>query len=171
MNNKKFVLMSCCAPCSAAAIKQLQKLGANFVVLFYNPNIFPHEEYKRRLDEQIKLCDKLGVKYAAPDYDHDAWLQCIKGLEGESEQGRRCAECFKMRLAWGAKWAYKNGYNAITSVFGSSPYKNQIQVDEAASGLPIKYIDCNFSFEPEPNSYRQKYCGCEFSETYDDKKA
>ena len=174
MPQEKLVLMSCCAPCSVAAIKQLIKWGGDFIVLFYNPNIFPRGEYDRRLAEQIKFCEKMGVKYAVGDYNHDDWLSCIKGFEESPEmyedlgsehplRGERCFRCFEMRFKWGAKWAAKNGYNFITSVFGVSYYKSQIQVDEAANGLPIQYVDCNFGYAPEPGMYRQKYCGCPFS--------
>jgi predicted adenine nucleotide alpha hydrolase (AANH) superfamily ATPase len=104
----------------------------DFIVLFYNPNIFPESEYQKRLAEQIKLCESLGVKYHIGEYNHDEWLQCVSGLENKPERGRRCTQCFKMRLAFGAQWARENGYNAITSVFGVSKHKDQAQVDSAA---------------------------------------
>jgi predicted adenine nucleotide alpha hydrolase (AANH) superfamily ATPase len=167
MENSKIVLLSCCAPCSAAAIKRLKSEGADFVVLFYNPNIFPRAEYDKRLAEQIKLCEKLGAKYAVGDWNHDRWLSCVRGLETEPERGKRCAECFRMRLAFGADWARKNGYDKIASVFGASKHKDQNQVDEAARDIDI-YVPTKFDFAPEPDTYRQKYCGCEFSENYHD---
>ena len=132
----RLVLMSCCAPCSAGAIRQLKSEAADFIVLFYNPNIFPKSEYQKRLAEQIKYCEKLGVKYAVGEYDHDNWLKCVAtGRENEPERGRRCAECFKHRFAFGAKWAKENGYNAIASVFGVSKHKSQEQVDEAGTSV------------------------------------
>jgi len=164
-NNLRLVLMSCCAPCSAGAIKQLltqlqsskckvQSSNNNetknnctlhfelctlddVVVLFYNPNISPESEYQKRLAEQIKLCESQGVKYIIGEYDHDKWLACVKGLEDEPEQGRRCAECFKMRIAWGADWAREHGYNALATVFGVSKWKDQKQVDDIAAQVEI----------------------------------
>jgi predicted adenine nucleotide alpha hydrolase (AANH) superfamily ATPase len=159
--------MSCCAPCSAAAIKKLRAEGADFAVLFYNPNIFPRDEYDRRLAEQIKFCKYLGVKCFVGEYDHDAWLACVKGLEMEPERGRRCAECFRHRFQFGAKWAAEHGYDVMTSVFGVSPHKDQAQVDAAAKNsqftmhnAQLKYIPFDFAYEPEAGMYRQKYCGC-----------
>jgi len=152
----------------------LQGEGRDFVVLFYNPNIFPRAEYDRRLAEQIKLCERLGVQYAysAAGHDHGAWLKEIAGLEDAPERGARCEKCFAMRLAHGAKWAWENGYGQIASVFGVSPHKDNAQVLRAAKSAipPIgkhgkaipEYIDFDFSYAPEPNMYRQKYCGCEF---------
>jgi predicted adenine nucleotide alpha hydrolase (AANH) superfamily ATPase len=159
------VLMSCCAPCSAAAIRRLKEEGADFAVLFYNPNIFPRAEYDKRLSEQINFCKKLNVKFAAADWDHELWLSCVHGLEKEPERGRRCAECFKMRAKFGAKWAKDFGYDKITSCFGAAKYKNRSQVDAAFEGTP--YIKMDFDYDPGPDMYRQKYCGCEFSRGYE----
>jgi predicted adenine nucleotide alpha hydrolase (AANH) superfamily ATPase len=173
--------MSCCAPCSAGAILQLKEQGSDFCVLFYNPNIFPESEYQKRLAEQIKLCESLGVKYTvagADDYNvqHAEWLNCVRGLESDPERGARCAQCFKHRFAFGAKWARDHGYNAITSVFGVSKHKDQAQVDAAAIAIagayenaPLQYIpikwdeNLRIAENKKQNFYRQKYCGCEYS--------
>lgn len=171
MNQKdKIVLMSCCAPCACGAILQLKEQGADFIVLFYNPNIFPDTEYQKRLNEQIKYCESIGVKYHVGDYNHDEWLKCVCGLESEPERGKRCKECFKMRFVWGARWAADNGYNKIMSVFGVSKHKDQSQVDAAASELGLEYVPFNWDerlrqkINHESDFYRQKYCGCEFSQ-------
>ena len=170
----KLVLMSCCAPCSAGAIKQLAE-GAisgveDFIVLFFNPNIFPAAEYDKRLYEQIKYCEKLGVKYAIGEYNHDEWRNAIKGLESEPECGSRCSKCFQFRFEYAKKWAQERGYDAITSVFGVSRHKDQSQVDRAGtSALGTQYIPINWDealrqkIGHEFNFYRQNYCGCEFS--------
>jgi predicted adenine nucleotide alpha hydrolase (AANH) superfamily ATPase len=169
MKDGKIVLMSCCAPCSAAAIKKLKAEGRDFVVLFYNPNIFPRAEYDRRLDGQIKLCEKYGVEYKVGDYDHDAWLAAAKGLENEPERGARCEKCFAMRLKYGAEWTRRNGFGIMASVFGASKHKDNAQVLRAARSVTSdgreqpEYVDFGFEYAPEPEMYRQKYCGCEFS--------
>ena len=176
MENKiKLVLMSCCAPCSAGAIKQLadkQIPGIDdFIVLFFNPNIYPDTEYQKRLAEQIKYCESLGVKYAVGNYDHDAWLMAVRGLENEPERGARCSKCFAYRFCFAREFAIKNGFNAIASVFGVSRFKDQNQVDAAAESVcgEIKYIpvkwneDLRIQINRATDFYRQKYCGCEFS--------
>lgn len=175
MNATKLVLLSCCAPCSAGAIKQLAD-GAvpcvsEFIVLFYNPNIFSESEYTKRMHEQIKYCEKLGVKYAVLEYDHDAWRECVRGFETAPERGARCALCFEYRFRRAVRFARENGYNAIASVLGVSRHKDQSQVDYAATlacddieYLPIKW-DENLRIQINRTSdfYRQNYCGCEFS--------
>ena len=162
----------CCAPCSAGAILQLKNDGADFCVLFYNPNIYPFSEYQKRLDEQIKYCESIGVKYVVGDWAHDEWLGCVKGLESEPERGSRCSECFKHRFVFGIKWAIDNGYNAIASVFGVSKHKSAEQVDKAAKdlmNLNIVYLPTKWDeglrqeINKKTGFYRQNYCGCEFS--------
>ncbi|MCL2369486.1 MAG: epoxyqueuosine reductase QueH, partial [Alphaproteobacteria bacterium] len=74
----KLVLLSCCAPCSADMIYQLCNDGTEFVVLFYNPNIYPESEYILRRDSQIKLCNELGVKCVVLDGSYDGWLDDVK---------------------------------------------------------------------------------------------
>jgi len=171
----KLVLMSCCAPCSAGAIKQLVDGDIpdidDFIVLFYNPNIFPNDEYTRRLNEQVKYCESLGAKYAIGNYNHDDWRAAVSGLEKEPERGLRCSKCFAFRFAYAREFAIQHGYNAIASVFGVSRFKDQNQVDAAARGacfgiqyIPVKWDeDLRVSINRATDFYRQKYCGCEFS--------
>ena len=170
----KLVLLSCCAPCSAGAIAQLAD-GipgvSDFIVLFYNPNIYPESEYTRRMQEQIKYCGRLGVKYAVLEYDHDAWRDAVRGFETAPERGARCSLCFEYRFRRAVKFAHENGYDAIASVFGVSRHKDQSQVDNVAMGactgvsyLPIKWDEnLRVQINRESDFYRQNYCGCEFS--------
>jgi predicted adenine nucleotide alpha hydrolase (AANH) superfamily ATPase len=167
----KLVLVSCCAPCSCGAIAQLKGQGADFVVLFFNPNIYPETEYQKRLGEQIKYCESMGVKYHIGIYDHDAWLCDVAGLESKPERGGRCAACFKHRFKYAQKFARENGYNAIASVLGVSRHKSQEQVDACADETltEIKYIPLEWDnalrneINQKSDFYRQNYCGCEFS--------
>lgn len=175
MPGKKLILMSCCAPCSCGAIKQLANGEIDciddFIVMFFNPNIFPESEYEKRLDEQIKYCEKLGVKYVIGDYNHDDWREHVRGLETEPERGARCSKCFAYRFCYAAQYAKKHGYNAIASVFGVSRHKSQHQVDNSAQQscgkieyLPIKWNEqLRQEINHESEFYRQNYCGCEFS--------
>lgn len=176
MTNKiKLILMSCCAPCSCGAIQQLVdgKIPGidDFIVMFFNPNIYPFDEYQKRLNEQIKYCEKVGAKYIIGDYNHDKWCEHIKGFENEPERGLRCTRCFAYRFCYAHEYAKKHGFNAIASVFGVSRFKSQPQVDSAAEQscddikyLPIKWDETlRNQINRESDFYRQKYCGCEFS--------
>lgn len=175
MSDNRLILLSCCAPCSCGAIKQLVDCEIpgidDFIVMFFNPNIFPESEYQKRLNEQIKYCEKLGVKYVVGDYNHDDWRNAVCGLENEPERGARCSKCFAYRFCYAREYAKKHGFNAIASVFGVSRFKSQSQVDSAAgeSCGDIKYLPIKWNEElrnqinRESDFYRQNYCGCEFS--------
>lgn len=175
MDKVKLVLVSCCAPCSAGAILQLVRGDFpnidDFVVLFYNPNIYPDAEYQNRLGEQIKYCESLGVKYHVGSYDHNAWLKDVRGHEDQPERGTRCAQCFRHRFRYAQDWAIQNGYNAIASVLGVSRHKDQAQVDACATDVlsEIKYLSLQWDDalrvlkNRESDFYRQNYCGCEYS--------
>lgn len=175
MSGHKLILMSCCAPCSCGAIRQLANHEIpdidDFIVMFFNPNIFPETEYEKRLNEQIKYCEKLGVKYVIGPYNHNDWKNQIKGLENEPERGTRCRKCFLYRFNFARQYALQNGFDYIASVFGVSRHKNQNQVDEAgieACGkimyLPVKWNEqLRQDINHESDFYRQNYCGCEFS--------
>ena len=176
MTNKvRLILMSCCAPCSCGAIKQLVNDEIpgieDFIVMFFNPNIFPESEYQKRLSEQIKYCESMGVKYVVGEYNHDDWKKAVYGLENEPERGARCSKCFAFRFCWAREYAKKHGFNAIASVFGVSKHKDQSQVDCAGvkSCDDIKYLPImwNEKLRQEINRqsefYRQNYCGCEYS--------
>lgn len=175
MSGNRLILMSCCAPCSCGAIQQLLNGEIegidDFIVMFFNPNIFPEFEYQKRLAEQIKYCEKMGVKYVVGDYNHDDWQQHIRGLENEPERGARCSKCFAYRFCYAREYAKKHGFNTIASVFGVSRHKDQNQVDMAGQEscgeikyLPIKWNEnLRTQINRESDFYRQNYCGCEFS--------
>ena len=73
---KKILLHSCCAPCSSHVITYLAPYF-NITVLYYNPNIYPKEEYEKRKQEQIKLINELNtpnkLDYLDCDYDNDVY--------------------------------------------------------------------------------------------------
>lgn len=111
MDKYRLVLLSCCTPCSCGAIQQLSnceiKEISEFIVMFFNPNIFPKSEYIKRLEEQLKYCKKLGVKTVIFEYNHKDWLEYIKGFEKEPEKGKRCSKCFEYRFKFAEEWAIK----------------------------------------------------------------
>lgn len=180
--NKKTLLVSCCAPCSCAAIEKLVLGGENFGVLFYNPNIFAHDEYLRRLEENKKFCAELGVEFIELEYNHDAWLAAVKSLESEPDRGKRCSVCFAFRFKRAVEWGAENGYTHFSSVLGVSRYKDIEQVHAAALAAaapeqcakPITYDNANYrlggleerrrALIKQKNMYNQEYCGCEFSQ-------
>ena len=174
----KILLHACCAPCSAPILEKLMNDGIKPAIFYYNPNIFPKEEYEIRRSECEKYSQKLGIEMIEGEYNHNEWLKEISGLENEPERGGRCLKCFKMRLKKTAQTASERGFDTIASTLSSSRWKRLDQIDEAGefavSGLEnVSYLAKNWrkgglqqrrnELLKENGFYNQLYCGCEFS--------
>ena len=105
--------------------------GITPVIYYCNPNIYPLEEYNIRKDECTRYAQSLGLEIIDADYDHEAWLCHIKGMEQEPERGGRCLRCFKMRLLDTARYAQEKGIKVITTTLASSRWKSLEQINEA----------------------------------------
>lgn len=176
----KLLLHSCCAPCSSAVISLLSDYF-KITVFYYNPNIDTYDEYNKRKKEQIKFINefpaKNKVEFKDCDYDQEAFLKSVKGLENEPERGSRCPVCFKLRLFKTAQEAVKDSFDYFATTLTVSPYKNSKQINEIGlfleKQLNIKYLVSDFKkhdgykksieYSKEYNLYRQNYCGCKFS--------
>lgn len=131
LGETKVLLHTCCAPCSSAIIECLMKHGVTPVIYYCNPNIYPREEYEIRKNECTRYAESLGLEIIDADYDHENWLECVKGLENEPERGGRCLKCFKLRLLRTAEYAAAHGIRVITSTLASSRWKSLDQINEA----------------------------------------
>lgn len=179
---KDILLHACCAPCSGAVLECLLANGKRPTVFFSNSNIYPRAEYDLRLGELRRYADALGVELVADEYDHDAWLEAVRGLEREPERGARCAACFRFRLERAAKYAAARGLPVLATTLASSRWKDLDQVNEAgttacsvtgAAGLPVVFWAENWrkgglqerrnEVIREQGFYNQTWCGCEFS--------
>lgn len=174
----KVLLHVCCAPCSCAILEGMQASGLDVTIYFYNPNIYPREEYERRKAEVVRFAGKLGVPFIDADYDDDRWLERVKGLEAEPERGKRCSVCFLKRLEKTALYAHENAFPFIATSLSISRHKNQEQVHEAGHNAASRYDNVRFwdynwrakggaergtQRAKEEGFYRQNYCGCRFS--------
>ncbi len=125
------LLHTCCAPCSSAIIEALMKNGITPIIYYCNPNIYPQEEYEIRKNECTRYAESLGLEIVDADYDHESWLEAMKGLESEPERGGRCLKCFKYRLLRTAEYARQRGIRVITTTLASSRWKSLEQINEA----------------------------------------
>ncbi len=173
----KCLLHICCAPCGGFVIKELQNMGYEVTAFFYNPNIFPQEEYDLRLQEVKRFCAKEKVKLIIGEYRHEDWREHVKGLELEPEKGKRCEVCFNLRLSEAAQVAQENSYDAMASTLTISPHKDAVLINkighEMADLYGLTFIDrvwrkengfkksCDLA--EQEKFHRQDYCGCEFS--------
>lgn len=176
-SNKKILLHACCGICSAYPISLLQDMGYSVVVYFYNPNIFPEDEYQKRLEAEKTLCRHFNVKFIEGEYEPEVYYNYVSGLENEPEKGTRCDKCFELRLTKAAQISKKLGIDEFTTSMVISPHKNYDKLtqigEKIASEMNLTYISTNFrkndgflktnQISKELNLYRQNYCGCKFS--------
>ena len=125
------LLHACCAPCSSAIVEWMLANGVRPVIYYFNPNIYPREEYEIRKNESKRHAESLGLQWIDGDYDHEKWLQGVCGLEGEPERGRRCEQCFVLRLTAAAKKAQELGIPYFTTTLASSRWKSLDQINRA----------------------------------------
>ena len=193
MGEKTVLLHTCCAPCSSAIIEAMMKNGITPVIYYCNPNIYPQEEYEIRKNECTRYAQSLGLEIVDADYDHDNWLEAIRGMEDEPERGGRCLKCFKLRLLRTAEYAMQRGIKVITTTLASSRWKSLDQINEAGlwacrqvqeafemnnnqAGPPDDSViwwnqnwrknglqERRLQIIKEYDFYNQLYCGCEFS--------
>ena len=139
--DSRVLLHSCCAPCSSAIVECMMANGLRPTVFYYNPNIYPREEYDIRKQEAIRFTTSLGLDFVDADYDHSAWLDDVQGLASSrwksldqiNEAGRRAAALCPGTIFWEQNW--RKG--------GLQERRNQLLRD--------------YGF------YNQQYCGCEYS--------
>lgn len=177
MHRKKVVLHACCAICLSHPHKLLNELGYDVEVLFYNPNIFPKEEYSRRKAEVERFCALTNTKLVIFEDEPEVYYKYVEGLEGEPERGLRCERCFQLRLDKTANYAAKISADYFSTTLSVSPHKSFAQIKLAAEASARKYgVDYlamdfkkqnGFKITNEIANtygfYRQNYCGCEFS--------
>ena len=125
------VLHACCAPCSSAIVEWMLAHGVRPTIFYYNPNIYPREEYEIRKNESKRHAESLGLTWIDGDYDHEAWRRDVCGLENEPERGRRCQQCFILRLTAAARKAQELGLPYFTTTLASSRWKNIDQINRA----------------------------------------
>ena len=172
------LLHACCAPCSSAIVEWLIANGYTPVIYYFNPNIYPLEEYETRKNESKRHAESLGISWIDGDYDHEAWLCSVHGLEHEPERGRRCEQCFRYRLLAAARMAKSMGIEMFATTLASSRWKNIEQINAAGLWAPEQVGDVTFwaknwrkdglqqrrnELLKQYNFYNQQYCGCEFS--------
>ena len=125
------LLHACCAPCSSAIVEWLMGHGVHPVIFYYNPNIYPRQEYEIRKQESQRHAESLGLTWIDGDYDHEGWLRGVCGLEDEPERGRRCEQCFTLRLTAAAWKARELGIRYFATTLASSRWKSLEQIERA----------------------------------------
>ena len=183
------LLHACCGPCSSYVLEYLFKYF-DITVFYYNPNIYPQEEYQRRLAELRKLYETFPpalegkVKVVEEAYDPEDFYKAVgtrqePELADEPEKGERCRRCYEFRLRRAFEYASAGGYDYFCTTLSISPFKDAEKLnvigqeleDENPSGphwLPSDFkkkggFKRSLEISEEYGMYRQDYCGCIYS--------
>ena len=176
----KLLLHSCCAPCSSYCLELLSQYF-EVTVFYYNPNIYPPEEYTMRVEEQERFVEEFPAKhkisFVEGSYDTDMFYAMTKGMEHLKEGSERCFACYELRLRESAAYAKDKGYDFFTTTLSISPLKNAQKLNEIGKNLEeeygVSYLYSDFKkqngykrsteISNEYDMYRQYYCGCVYS--------
>ena len=182
MQKKKLLLHSCCGPCSSTAIFELSQ-NYDVTIFYYNPNIYPEEEYLKRKNEQLKLVEKINnegnikIQVLDVEYDPENYETVVCELTNEKEGGARCSVCFKLRLDKTASTAKAKGFDLFATTLTVSPHKNAQLInaigEEISKFNDIEYLPTDLKkkdgykrsieYSKKYDLYRQNYCGCKYS--------
>lgn len=171
------LLHSCCGPCSTHVLNLLSKCF-RITVFYYNPNIYPVEEFDKRLETQRELLEKLDyhVDLIVEKDDYQVYLDFINGYENLGEKSMRCYKCYEFRIKKLQEVALQKGFDYFTTTLSVSPHKNSLWINEIGNSLSLdkcKFLYSDFKKEngylnsttiaKQYELYRQDYCGCHFS--------
>jgi predicted adenine nucleotide alpha hydrolase (AANH) superfamily ATPase len=169
---EKILLHVCCAPCSTTVVERLFEQGYEVILFYSNSNIHPEEEYRRRLHEAHRLAEIYQIDLLEDIYDHQAWLDHIRGYEDAPERGERCMRCFHYNLSRAASAAKNIKCAGFTTTLSVSRHKSSKDIFLAGGQFP-GFLAMDFKkkdgyarsieLSRQLDLYRQDYCGCEFS--------
>ena len=174
----KLLFHICCGICFLSYLDFIKDYDAT--IFFYNPNVHPEEEYRKRLDSIKKIAKNYNFPIIEGEYNKKDWFHAVKGLEQEPENGNRCKICFELRLKETVKFAKENGFTHFSTTLNLSPYKDIIFINKLSNQLAqennLQYLEFNFDKQERfellhkamklahsLNLYHQKYCGCLYS--------
>lgn len=181
------LLHSCCGPCSSYVLEYLSEYFS-ITVFYYNPNIYPSEEYWYRVEEQKKIIDATNAKnpiaMITGKYDVEKFYEIAKGLEYIPEGGERCHRCYELRLREAALIAKEKSFDYFTTTLSISPHKNSQVLNRIGENIAKEYGIYHLPSDFKKNNgykrsveitnslglYRQDYCGCEFSKLESEKR-
>lgn len=176
----RLLLHSCCAPCSSSVIEQLTEYF-EITVYYYNPNIYPNDEFKKRADEQKRFCKEFfsdrNIEVIEADFIPTEFEDAVKNMHTQKEGGSRCSVCYRIRLEKTACYAKENGFEYFASTLSVSPLKDEVRLNSIGELLAekygVKYLYNDFKkrngykrsceISKETGMYRQDYCGCKYS--------
>lgn len=166
------LLHICCAPCALFPLQQLRIRGATVTGFFFNHNIHPYQEYRRRLDTVLDYARLTGLDVICRDeYRLEEFLAAVA-----ADPTKRCDYCYASRLEAAARAAAERGFTAYSSSLLYSRYQQHERIRALGEqfgeryGITFHYEDFRSGWQEgiraskDLGLYRQQYCGCIYSE-------
>jgi len=177
MPKPRLLLHICCAPCATYLSVNRLKPFYDLTWYFYNSNLCDLEEYNKRLAAVYAMAEKFNLKLIVEPYNHQAWLEKIKGRENDPERGERCRICYRDRLLKTIQLAKRKNFDLFSTSLLVSPYKDSAALKNIsrslASEYKVEFLETDFQSDnaysksqalaKELGIYRQKFCGCDYS--------
>src|SRR5699024_1673020 len=175
----RLLLHACCGPCSSAVLEQLCPYF-EITVLYYNPNIWPPAEYRRReeeLERFVAEAHPLGVKVLEDRYDPQEFYDAARGPCNQPDPGDRFTASYRLRMRRAAEYAAANGFDWFTTALSISAHMDAARINqigqELAAAFGVPHLPSDFKkkngyrrslqLSDQYGLYRQDYCGCVFS--------
>lgn len=168
----RLLLHVCCGPCAVFPVRELRAGGASVTGFFFNHNIHPYTEYRERLAAVRKFAGDAGLEMILRDeYLLEQFLAAVA-----ADPASRCGYCYRSRLEETARTAAEKGFDSFSSTLLYSRYQNHEAIRQVAAeladryGVAFHYEDFRrgwqegITLSKEMGLYRQKYCGCIYSE-------
>ncbi|HET6421999.1 MAG TPA: epoxyqueuosine reductase QueH [Geobacteraceae bacterium] len=168
----KILMHICCAPCAIYPVSELRAGGKLVTGFFFNHNIHPYLEYRRRLDTVVDYAQKESLEIIVDEeYRLEEFLAVVARKPDD-----RCGYCYRARLERTAEEAAVKGFDSFSSSLLYSRFQNHDMIrslgEQAGEkfGVPFHYDDFRRGWQDgirmskESGMYRQQYCGCIYSE-------
>lgn len=167
----RLLVDSCCGPCALVAQRLLDLAGRGARYLFYNPNVHPFREYRRRLESFEDLMARTESEFTVLAYEPEEWVRAVAFRE-ES----RCELCYRLRLRRAADFALEQGMESFTTTLFASPFQDhnllRLLGESVARSRGLEFVTWDgrgiyrdvLAEARERGMYIQPYCGCLFSE-------
>jgi hypothetical protein len=168
------ILHICCGVCAAGAADVLLREGHQVTGYFYNPNIYPQEEYRLRLEAARHSAEKLGFDLVEGPYQPANWISAVGAYQDGPAGGPRCLACYRLRMEKTFDFMRERGADAFTSTLTISPHKsaqaiNMIGAETGGGSFIARDFKKKDGFKRASGLarswelYRQNYCGCVYS--------
>lgn len=169
----RILVQACCGPCVSVAVERLLGAGHEVALFYSNANLWPPEEYVRRLEGVRMVCAYFDVPVYEDTPDEAAWRATVGGAD-EPEGGERCRECFRYRLQRTHDRARELNFDAFTTSLTVSPHKRSPEIFDIARNIGGDFFlaedfkkrggfQRGVELAKALGLYRQAWCGCVFS--------